>query len=87
MTTNSEQSTTNVIQNKANFKGKKLLLGLMINGWCESLRYYTDEIEAAATIHHVFCGATHACKKSMGRKGENIWRLCAQKRAGRERRG
>jgi hypothetical protein len=34
-------------QNKPNFKGNKMLLHLMINGWRESFGYYADEIGAA----------------------------------------
>jgi len=34
-------------QNKPNFKGKKMLLRLTINGRRESFGYYADEIEAA----------------------------------------
>jgi len=38
---------------KANFKGKKMLLGLTINGRRESFRYYADEIEAAKACDRV----------------------------------
>ncbi|KKK69605.1 hypothetical protein LCGC14_2932380 [marine sediment metagenome] len=34
-------------ENKPNFKGKKMLLRLTINGRRESVGYYADEIEAA----------------------------------------
>ncbi|MBA7605022.1 hypothetical protein ES703_12150 [subsurface metagenome] len=34
-------------QNKPNFKGKKMLLRLTINGRRKSFGYYADEIEAA----------------------------------------
>ncbi|MHC4489853.1 MAG: hypothetical protein ACYSW7_11885 [Planctomycetota bacterium] len=46
---NNKQPTTNVIQNKAKqsqFKAKKMLLSLTINGRRKSFGYYADEIEA-----------------------------------------
>ena len=46
-TANNQQRTLfKTKPNKANFKGKKMLLGLTINGRRKSFGYYADEIEA-----------------------------------------
>ena len=60
------ENEPNQTQNKANFRGKKMLLRMTINTRRKSLGYYTDEIEAPNACDRAVAGCRLPGVKTRG---------------------